>query len=738
MAERVICEGNIWDVYTHTSTVSNTGYAIPLPTNGEYLKVLTDNYDDRIPSPNRGEFYYNFTTSGHIGVRLTNLGNYISATAEEIDSGHYTMSGTNVFKLELYNNNNVLISSVDMSPVSPTNTETGTSYSYETITVPGAGLYYLKLKIGSAGTYVFYAMECAGNSVVATSMQFDWQLYTRAVETFETCYVEGYVKDYNTADNIVAANVTLQKSPNIGTVTDINGKFKLGPISDKQFSDDSIDVSYIGYKVQSVPIKSTSDLGNIYLLEYSGSTKSTKIASVSDFRSLDSNSFKDNPRIESEMVGSFDCGTFDITNKSSVTTQGTDVVLNLLGGTTYKIATFTTPSNANRVTLFAQHRATITAAIGTTAIQKWSSVRHPAYVYIVKGETFAAGAPGFAEIGTFAPTFGTDLVVPTTEMAEYNATVEPNTKYSIFITDGPQYQMVRPMSSNNTTITSGSYMVNVAFSGISGPFHRTYETGTYNPAYCPPYIDVAKNGVFITVGDYANNQCVKFGDLSKFRNTYISSLYFNGTNATLYGGESKTLSVTGVIDKKGVTLNNDDLTWTSSNSTIASVNKGVVVANTSDYEGTAVITAKTTKTQSGSAITTNPGYNITVKQLRLDDFMSINCHTNGFEPVVGTDWNTTITIKRILPSSWVGTTIYFKVYNENKELIAHPSGANGDWYFSLTNDITTDNHAIIVMQTEFHSHLGGTKDNPVRYAKITNVSSSIVKYRGSYINVTNT
>ena len=117
--------------------------------------------------------------------------------------------------------------------------------------------------------------------------------------------------------------------------------------------------------------------------------------------------------------------------------------------------------------------------------------------------------------------------------------------------------------------------------------------------------------------------------------------------------------------------------------------------------------------------------------------MVINCDTNGFEPVVGSDWKTAIIISRILPSSWVGTVIYFKVYDETKTLIPHPGGESYTWSFTLTDAVAINTPAQIVMQTGMNSALGGTKDRPVRYAKITGTSNSIVKYRGSYIGVAN-
>ena len=232
MVEKVICEGNIWDVHRHRTLVTNNGYVLPLPLCNEYLNVNTDNWDDRILSPNGGEFY-NFSGTGYISVKLTNLGNYIVSTGEEIDSAHYKFD--NNFKIELYNNNEVLISSVDMAPVSPATSTLGSSYSNVNISVPNAGLYYLKIKIGS--NYIFYDIECAGNSVIASVVKCDWELYVKAVEyvedgedveenipvVFPKTIYEGYILDCYTHISDVNSNGYVNAYP----VTD-DGYLKIG------------------------------------------------------------------------------------------------------------------------------------------------------------------------------------------------------------------------------------------------------------------------------------------------------------------------------------------------------------------------------------------------------------------------------------------------------------------------------------------------------------------------------
>ena len=240
MTEKTIFSGNIWDCYTYTTTVSNNGYAPPLPTTDKgYLRVETSAGSDWIVRDD-GDYYYNFSNPGYIDITLTNLGNYLS-DGTEIDSGHCLRPDH--FNVELYDVTGTLASSAEMSPVYPASSELGPDESWVSINVPGAGLYMLKIYISeSVGGYVFYDMECAGNIIRSCQLQCDWSIYVNAVETYETYYVEGYVKDYDTANNIVGASVTMQKSPQIGTITDVNGKFKIGPITTYQLHTDSIDV----------------------------------------------------------------------------------------------------------------------------------------------------------------------------------------------------------------------------------------------------------------------------------------------------------------------------------------------------------------------------------------------------------------------------------------------------------------------------------------------------------------
>ena len=210
MKEIHIYEGNIGNEIKYSGTVSSNGERPPLPVYNRYLNYITDNYDDRIPTPIVGEFYYTFSNAGYIRFKLINVMNYIGTnTSLKIESGHYKLSGMSGFTLELYNDSDELVTNVPMAPPSPA-TSLGSTGSETIIFVPNAGKYYLKLKIGNLGQYLFYDMEINGNIVTSTTMYFVWQLYAEIVETIDDENDGGNVG----GDDDKTENVILTKVPN--------------------------------------------------------------------------------------------------------------------------------------------------------------------------------------------------------------------------------------------------------------------------------------------------------------------------------------------------------------------------------------------------------------------------------------------------------------------------------------------------------------------------------------------
>ena len=97
-----------------------------------------------------------------------------------------------------------------------------------------------------------------------------------------------------------------------------------------------------------------------------------------------------------------------------------------------------------------------------------------------------------------------------------------------------------------------------------------------------------------------------------------------------------------------------------------------------------------------------------------------------------------------MPISWTNNkSIYFKVYDSTKTLIPHPGGGmNFEWSATLTIDVVDVINGVkpnctirISLGTQLGS-LGGTKNKPAKYIKITRADSPI-SYSGGYISITN-
>ena len=130
----------------------------------------------------------------------------------------------------------------------------------------------------------------------------------------------------------------------------------------------------------------------------------------------------------------------------------------------------------------------------------------------------------------------------------------------------------------------------------------------------------------------------------------------------------------------------------------------------------------------------------TIKEITIEDYIGgVVCDTNKFDSYVSNWEGAHITFTENIPTSWIGATISFRVYNINDILIPHPSGANVKWAFILTNAHATGNKpAAFEIASGINSSLNGTKDNLADHIIIEGIDgNSAVKYRGSEIGILN-
>lgn len=133
----------------------------------------------------------------------------------------------------------------------------------------------------------------------------------------------------------------------------------------------------------------------------------------------------------------------------------------------------------------------------------------------------------------------------------------------------------------------------------------------------------------------------------------------------------------------------------------------------------------------------------------IEDYIGgVNCYTNKFDSTVSSNWESNIIIvkpanKDSMPNAWLGKSIYFKVYDSTQTLIPHPGGGERfEWSVKLTTDVadvmngTKPNCTIRISIGAQMGSLGGTKNKPAKYIKITKVDSPI-SYSGRYISITN-
>lgn len=132
----------------------------------------------------------------------------------------------------------------------------------------------------------------------------------------------------------------------------------------------------------------------------------------------------------------------------------------------------------------------------------------------------------------------------------------------------------------------------------------------------------------------------------------------------------------------------------------------------------------------------------------IEDYIgSIICYTNKFDSTITSKWETNIVIikggSNTMPISWIDKKIYFKVYDSTKTLIPHPGGgANFDWSATITTNVidvingAKPNCTIKISSGALMGSLGGTKDKPAKYIKITRADSPI-SYSGGYISIFN-
>lgn len=134
----------------------------------------------------------------------------------------------------------------------------------------------------------------------------------------------------------------------------------------------------------------------------------------------------------------------------------------------------------------------------------------------------------------------------------------------------------------------------------------------------------------------------------------------------------------------------------------------------------------------------------------IEDYIgAVICYTNKFDSTISSNWETNIIIikpanKDSMPISWTNNkSIYFKVYDSTYTLIPHPGGgSNFEWSARLTDSIvdvingTKPNYVIRISLGAQLGSLGGTKDKPAKYIKITKADNPI-GFDSRYISITN-
>jgi hypothetical protein len=118
----------------------------------------------------------------------------------------------------------------------------------------------------------------------------------------------------------------------------------------------------------------------------------------------------------------------------------------------------------------------------------------------------------------------------------------------------------------------------------------------------------------------------------------------------------------------------------------------------------------------------------------LEDYLSISCNAPGMTAsgnVVNSNWKSTASLSNTyLRNKFSGSTVYFKVYDKNYNDITGPSS---QWHFTISSSSMSITSGQYVL-------MGGTYNNPPKYAKIISISNPPSLYtqylNSNYIPVT--
>ena len=148
-----------------------------------------------------------------------------------------------------------------------------------------------------------------------------------------------------------------------------------------------------------------------------------------------------------------------------------------------------------------------------------------------------------------------------------------------------------------------------------------------------------------------------------------------------------------------------------------------------------------TSNNKGVGINTVNSVSATIDRVIEDYINMVTCDASeGNEEM----WTTTLNLNNnlIMPTHWIGQEIYFKVYDDSKNLILQKGDNSIQYSFTITQDFTTGNSKNIEIITGPQASLCGEKFGYIVpcYIKIerkegSNLSENYVPFAGRYIDV---
>ena len=154
-----------------------------------FVEELTDISFIDTPSKTMEEYCFYFSSEGEIEVTLTNL--YNSVIDDGIPNSINLSAGyRRVWRVELYQYNSTgstIVTSARVDSISPTSSTASVKNSVKaTLTVPGAGYYYIKFAIGLVGVSNGYYFSMGTSDIMnyqECTVECVWSLHVKATET---------------------------------------------------------------------------------------------------------------------------------------------------------------------------------------------------------------------------------------------------------------------------------------------------------------------------------------------------------------------------------------------------------------------------------------------------------------------------------------------------------------------------------------------------------------------------